>query len=185
MGDLGRIEPAGYPPLYTKIVDYAVSSQVRGFFIALAIIFTLMLVWLRSLRLALISLVPNAFPVLVMMGVMGALGIDLDIATATVAAIVIGVSIDDTVHFLLHWREAERAGKSWDESVDYCFRHAGLPAVITTLLLVVGYPVLMLADVGSVVSFGLLTTVAAAAALFADLVVLPLLLRLVPGRIDR
>ena len=53
------------------------------------------------------------------------------------------------------------------------------------LLLVVGYPVLMLADVGSVVSFGLLTTVAAAAALFADLVVLPLLLRLVPGRIDR
>ena len=182
MGDLGSIEPAGYPPLYTKIVDYAVSSQVRGFFLALAIIFGLMLLWLRSLRLALISLVPNAFPVLVMMGVMGALKIDLDIATATVAAIVVGVSIDDTVHFLLHWREAESEGKSWEESVAHCFQHAGLPATITTFLLMLGYPVLMLADVGSVVSFGLLTTVAAAAALFADLIVLPLLLRLAPRK---
>jgi predicted RND superfamily exporter protein len=185
MGDLGTIEAAGYPPLYTKIVDYAVSSQVRGFFLALGIIFCLMLLWLRSPRLALISLVPNAFPVLVMMGVMGALGIDLDIATATVAAIVVGVSIDDTVHFLLHWREAEVAGKTWEESVDYCFEHAGIPAVITTLLLVVGYPVLMLADVGSVVSFGLLTSVAAAAALFGDLILLPLLLRLLPGKMSR
>ena len=77
------------------------------------------------------------------------------------------------------------AGKTWEESVDYCFEHAGIPAVITTLLLVVGYPVLMLADVGSVVSFGLLTSVAAAAALFGDLILLPLLLRLLPGKMSR
>jgi predicted RND superfamily exporter protein len=185
MGDLGTIEPAGYPPLYTQIVDYAVSSQIRGFFLALVIIFALMLLWLRSFRLALISLAPNVFPVLVMMGTMGVLKIDLDIATATVAAIVIGVSIDDTVHFLLHWRDAERAGLSWEESVTKVFRLAGIPAVITTLLLVVGYPVLMLAEVGSVVSFGLLTSVAATAAIFGDLILLPLLLRLVPGKITQ
>ncbi len=177
IGEHGTIVPAGYPPLYSKIVDYAMSSQIRGFFGALVIIFTLMLLWLRSLRLALLSLVPNVFPVLVMMGVMGALEIHLDIATATVAAIVIGVSIDDTVHFLLHWRHAERQGMSWEDAVAYTHRHAGVPAVVTTLLLVIGYPVLMLADVKTVVAFGLLTTVAAAAALYADLVVLPLLLR--------
>ncbi len=182
IGDHGSIEPAGYPPLYAKIVDYAMSSQIRGFFGALAIIFGLMLVWLRSPRLALIALVPNAFPVLVMMGVMGAAGIHLDIATATVAAIVIGVSIDDSVHFLLHWRRAELDGARWEEAVAITYRHAGLPAVLTTVLLVLGYPVLMLAEVKTVVSFGLLTTVAAAAALYADLVVLPLLLRAWPSR---
>ena len=177
LAGLGRLEAAGYPPLYTKIVDYAMSSQIRGFFTALAIIFVLMLLWLRSLRLALLSLVPNVFPVVVMLAVMGALGIHLDIATATVAAIVVGVSIDDTVHFLLQWRRAETEGLDWEASVERTFENAGIPAVITTLLLMVGYPILMLADVKTVVSFGLLTSVAAAAALFGDLVILPLLLK--------
>lgn len=174
---VGRIEAAGYPPLYTQIVDYAMTSQIRGFFWALGIIFVLMLVWLRSLRLALISLVPNVFPVLVMLAVMGALGIHLDIATATVAAIVIGVSIDDTVHFLLQWRLAELEGLDWEGCLERTFEHAGVPAVITTGLLLVGYPLLMLADVKTVVAFGLLTSVAAAAALLGDLVILPLLLK--------
>ena len=182
MGAHGRIEAAGYPPLYSKIVDYAMTSQIRGFFYALAIIFTLMLAWLRSPRLALLSLVPNVFPVVVMIGVMGALGIHLDIATATVAAIVIGVSIDDTVHFLLHWREAEQRGASWEEAVEHTHTHAGVPAVVTTVLLVIGYPVLLLAEVKTVIAFGLLTTVAASAALYGDLVILPLLLRAWPGK---
>lgn len=182
IGELGTITAAGYPPLYSKIVDYAMSSQIRGFFGALIIIFVLMLAWLRSLRLALLSLVPNVFPVVVMMGVMGAMGIHLDIATATVAAIVIGVSIDDTVHFLLHWREAERDGLDWEAAVAHTHRHAGIPAVVTTLLLVIGYPVLMLADVKTVFAFGLLTSVAAVAALYADLILLPLLLRWFPRR---
>ncbi len=183
-GAAGTIEPAGYPPLYARIVDYATSSQIRSFWIALGIIFTLMLVWLRSPRLALVSLVPNVFPVLVMLGVMGALEIRLDIATATVAAIVIGVSIDDTVHFLLHWRQAERDGQTWEEALSSTFAGAGAPAFLTTLLLVVGYPVMMLADVETVVAFGLLTTVAAAAALFGDLVLLPLLLRVAHRRVE-
>jgi predicted RND superfamily exporter protein len=174
---VGRLEAAGYPPLYTEIVDYAMTSQIRGFFGALALIFLLMLVWLRSLRLALVSLLPNVFPVLVMLAVMGSLGIHLDIATATVAAIVVGVSIDDTVHFLRRWRLAELEGMDWDGALEQTFEHSGVPAVITTLLLLVGYPVLMLAEVKTVVAFGLLTSIAAAAALFGDLVLLPLLLK--------
>ena len=177
LGALGSLRAAGYPPLYTRIVDYAMTSQIRGFFLALGIIFALMLLWLRSVRLAVVSLVPNVFPVIVMLGVMGVLGIRLDIATATVAAIVVGVSIDDTVHFLLQWRLAELEGLNWEDCITRTFEHAGIPAVTTTLLLVVGYPVLMLADVKTVVAFGLLTSVAAAAALLADLVLLPLLLR--------
>jgi hypothetical protein len=177
-----EIIPAGYPPLYVKIIQYVTESQVRSFFWALAIVFVIMLVMLRSLRLALISLPPNLFPVVLMLGAMGWTGIRLDIATATVAAIVLGMAIDDTVHYLHHWREAELQGKSWDEAYPYVLRNAGLPAVVTATLLIIGFPVLMLAQVKTLFYFGALTTFAAATAILGDLFMLPLLLKMWPAR---
>jgi hypothetical protein len=117
------------------------------------------------------------FPVLVMFAVMGFAGIDLDIATVSIAAIVIGVSIDDTVHFLWAWREAERQGVDWENALVYAYDHAGRAAIITTILLVAGFAVLMLGSGATVFYFGLLTSVAAIAALLGDLVLLPLLLK--------
>jgi predicted RND superfamily exporter protein len=177
MVNLGHIEASGYLPLYTKIIDYVMTSQIRSFVLALGIIFLVLLLGLRSLRLALISLPANLFPVLVMFAVMGYADIDLDIATASIAAIVIGVSVDDTVHFLWAWREAERRGMGWQEALDYSYDHAGRAAVITSILLVSGYAVLMAGSGTTVFYFGLLTTIAAAAALVGDLLLLPLLLK--------
>ncbi len=181
MAGVATIEAAGYPPLYTTIIEYVMTSKVRSFFLALGIIFLMLLIGLRSFRLALISLPANVFPVLVMLGVMGWLGIDLDVGTATVAAVVIGISIDDSVHFLYHWKQAEGRGLVWGDCVAYAFRHAGMAALVTTVILVGGFPILMLASVKTVFYFGLLTTIAAAAALVADLFILPLLLRRWPG----
>jgi predicted RND superfamily exporter protein len=177
MGDLGSIEASGYLPLYTRIIDYVMTSQIRSFWLALGLIFVIMLIGLRSIRLALISILPNLFPVLVMFAVMGYAGIDLDIATASIAAIVIGVSIDDTVHFLWAWREAERQGMGWDDALVYAYDRAGCAAIITTILLVAGFAVLMAGSGSTVFYFGLLTSVAALAALLGDLVLLPLLLK--------
>jgi uncharacterized protein len=177
-GEHATLKPAGYVPLYVKIIDYVMEAQTQSFMLALSLIFCVMLVWLRSLRLALISLIPNLFPVLVVFGVMGALGIDLDIATATIAAIVLGVSIDDPVHFFFYWRRCEKDGLEWEKALESTYRHAGSAAVLTTLILVVGYPVLMLGSVKTVVYFGLLVTIASIAALFADLIILPALLRI-------
>ena len=182
-GDTARVYAGGYTPLYVKIVDYIMASQIRAFFIALGLIFLLMLLWLRSLRFALISLVANVLPVGMMLSAMVALGLTLDVASATIAAIVLGVSIDDTIHFLYHWRQAEQEGMSWDEALDHTYAHAGVAAVITTALLVVGFPVLMFAEVKTVFYFGLLTTIAAIAALLADLFVLPLLLKAWPHKV--
>ena len=174
---VGVIEPAGYPALYVEIIDYVMVSMVRGFLIALALIFFLLLIGLRSFRLALIGVPANVFPVLVMLGVMGFLGVDLDVGTAMVGAIVIGIAIDDSVHFLHHWKSAEAQGLDWESCVAYAFRHAGKAALVTTTILVGGFPVLMLSGMQSVFYMGLLTTIAAAAALLADLFFLPILLR--------
>ena len=85
------------------------------------------------------------------------------------------------MHFLHHWREAERQNLSWEDAVRHTFSRAGEPATITTLLLVVGFPVLMLAGAKTVASFGLLTTIAAASALLADLLILPAVLKYFPA----
>ena len=180
--EIGTFEAAGYPPLYTRIIDYVMTSKIRGFFLALLIIFLLLLIGLRSFRLALISLPANVFPVVVMLGAMGFFGITLDIATAMVGAIVIGIAIDDSVHFLYHWKRAEEEGLDWDGALAHTYRHAGMAALITTIILVGGFPVLMLASVKTVVYVGLLTTIAAFAALLADLVLLPAMLRAWPAR---
>lgn len=177
MGDLGSIEASGYLPLYTRIIDHVMTSQIRSFALALGIIFLVLLVGLRSIRLAAIGILANLFPVMVMFAVMGFADIDLDIATAGIAAIVIGVAVDDTVHFLWAWREAEGRGMDWEEALDYSYDRAGRPAVITSILLVAGYAVLMAGAGATVFYFGLLTTVAAVAALLGDLVLLPLLLK--------
>ena len=172
------IEPVGYPPLYVGIIDQVMGTLSQGFLLAIALIFGALLVWLRSARLALASALPNLFPLLAMFGTMGWFGIDLDIATAAVAAIVLGVAVDDTIHFLHAWRHAEAEGLGWEESLRRTFDGAGHAAAVTSLLLLIGFPVLMLSEVTSVFAFGLLTSVAAAAALLGDLVLLPLLLKL-------
>ena len=112
-----------------------------------------------------------------MFGIMGILKINLDIATATIAAIVMGVSIDDTIHFLYYWSDAEKSGKSFNECLKYTFSSCGRAAITTSILLVLGYSVMIFAEVKSVQSFGSLTAMAAFFALIGDLLLLPILLR--------
>lgn len=174
---LARVESSGYVPLYVKIVDFILRSQIESFMLAICLIFIIMLVWFRSLSLAVISLVPNLFPVAVVLGTMGFLRIHLDTATAIIAAIVVGISIDDTVHFFHYWIKGESQGLSWEKNLQQTYHHAGIPACITTLILLAGYPVLMLAETASIANFGILVTIAAAVALVSDLILLPTILR--------
>ena len=176
-GDDYVVSLTGYLPLYIKIVSYAVESQITSFSIAMIGIFFLMVIWLKSLRLALVSLIPNLFPVLGIFATMWFFGLDIDITTATIAAIVIGVAVDDTVHFLYRWRQGEMMGLSWEETLDYTFKHAGKAALITSLILLVSYPVLLLGQVKTIQYFGLLMSIAAGLALIADLLLLPSLLK--------
>ena len=176
--ELANVKPSGYVPLYVKIIEYILSSQIKSLFIAIGTIFLLMFIWLKSFRLALIGIIPNIFPIIIMFGLMGHFGIHLDIATATIAAIIMGVSIDDTIHFLYYWAKAEKDGRSYVDCLDFTFHSCGRAAITTSVLLFLGYSVMMFADVKSVVSFGGLTSVSAILAIVGDLLLLPLLLKL-------
>ena len=95
-----ELNAAGYSPLYTRIVDELVWSQMRGFSAAIAIIVLLLGVAMRSWRRILLALPANAVPVGLTLGVMGLTGIPLDVASATIATVILGLVVDDTVHIL-------------------------------------------------------------------------------------
>ncbi len=101
---------AGYLPLYVRSIDYVVESTLWGLGLALVIVFLVMGIALRSVGLLAAAVPVNLFPVVLVFGVLGWGGIPLDIAVATIGAIVIGIAVDDTIHFLWAYRGARATG---------------------------------------------------------------------------
>ena len=178
------VQASGYLPLYVRMMDHIVRSQLSSFGLAFLIIFALVGLLFRSLRLAALAIPANLLPVLLTLGLMGLLGIRLDVATVTIAAIVLGLVVDDTVQFLYRYSRERAQTDSEAEAVHRAIRIVGRPMAITTVVLSLGFCVLGLAAVKSVAWFGLLLAFALVTALASDLLVIPALL-VVLGEEDR
>lgn len=179
-----QVEAAGYLPLYVTMMDYIVDSQVSSFAVAFVVVFVLIGLLFRSARIATLSLLPNLLPLFAMLGLMGWAGIRLDVATVTITAIVLGIAVDDTIHYLFRYR-AELAAANGDHAAAAVAtaRGAGPAIVATTVVLCAGFLVLAFASVKSIAYFGLLSAFALGIALVGDLVVLPALMALVRPRL--
>ncbi|HEX8671655.1 MAG TPA: MMPL family transporter, partial [Longimicrobium sp.] len=105
-------------------------------------------------------------------------GIPLDIATATIGAIVLGISVDDTIHFLFRYRETRAEGASREEAVGSTYRETGRAVVYASLVLALGFAVLATSASRSIASFGIVASVSIVGAALADLFLLPALLLL-------
>jgi len=167
------LKPAGYSPLYVRIVDEVVKTQVWGFATAIALIVLILGIALRSWKRMLLALPTNVLPPLLTLGLMGLAGIPLDVATATIATVILGLVVDDTIH-LLRPSGANRIGESLRCAAD----RSGETLVMTTLALAAGFLVLWLAEIRSISWFGLLAGFAVTVALVTDLMLLPALARL-------
>lgn len=164
------LRPAGYSPLYTRIVDELVWSQVRGFSAAMVLIVLLLGLAMRSWRRIFLALPANAVPVVLTLGLMGLTGIPLDVASATIATVILGLVVDDTVHIL-----KPDGDKGINESMKVAANTAGGTLMMTTIVLALGFGVLGLAEIRSVAWFGTLTSFAMIAAILTDLLLLPAL----------
>jgi len=167
------VKPAGYAPLYTRIIDEIVNSQIRGFSAAIVMIVILLGIGMRSWRRVLLALPANAIPVGLTMGLMGLTGIPLDVASATIASVILGLVVDDTVHML---RPTD--GADFGESLKLAAGSAGGTLLMTTIILACGFLVLGLAEIRSIAWFGVLTSFAVVVAILTDLLLLPALVRL-------
>jgi predicted RND superfamily exporter protein len=172
--------------MFAHISERNIQSMLGGTFIALALISGLLLIALRSLRIGLISLVPNLIPAAMALGVWGYLVGQVGLSIAVVGSLSLGIVVDDTVHFLSKYLRARRElGVSAEEGVRYAFASVGRALFTTTVILTAGFATLALSGFKLNADTGMLTAIAIAMALVADFFLLPGLLILFDRRKDR
>jgi predicted RND superfamily exporter protein len=176
-------EVTGYFVVLASLIDSMVRDQWTTFAVAAVAITVMMLVALRDLRLALIALIPNALPILAVMGLMGWFGLKINMGAAMIAAVSLGLSVDSSIHYLTSFQRARRAGNSVHDALTDVEQTVGRAMVFSTLALIVGFLVLLTSSFIPTVWFGGLVSLAMLGGLAGNLVVLPVLLKLlIPDR---
>lgn len=169
-------EIAGYSRLFADMEDLLVKGQVYSLWGALILIFLLMLFLWRSLGGALLCMIPNMSPILLIFIVMGLFGLWLDMATAMVASIAVGIAVDDTIHVYHGYIKRMNAGARPVQALARTLSQAGRAVVTTTIILSAQFMILVLSLFQPTTHFGLLTSVGLWAALVFDLLLLPAML---------
>lgn len=173
-----RVGVTGSLAIMMRVADFLSWSQIQSFALVLVVITVILLAVFGSLRTGLIALVPNVFPVLVTFGAMGLLGLPLDADTLIIAPVIIGIAVDDTIHFITHFRSLYLESGSVVDSVTASIKEVGQAITFTSLILILGFLILIPSNHQGIANFGLLTALAFLAALLADLLLLPSLLLL-------
>jgi len=181
--------PAGVDILVTgsssmgkRALGLIIGDILRSLLGATVVIFVLMALLFRSLRIGLLSMIPNLIPLAITVGVMGYAGITLRTSTVIIFSISLGLAVDDTIHFLVRFRRERAAGVPLEDAVVETMRGAGRPIVYTSFLLIGGFWILILSSFNAIRDVGILGGVTLISALLADLVVLPALLAALPGK---
>jgi predicted RND superfamily exporter protein len=163
--------------MFSHIGQRNIRSMLWGTSIALILISGILIFALRSLKLGLISLIPNLAPAAIAFGIWGVLVGEIGLSLSVVAGMTIGIVVDDTVHFLSKYLRAQREqGMRAEDAVRYAFSTVGIALGVTTAVLVAGFLVLALSAFELNSGMGLLTAITIAIALFIDYLLLPPLL---------
>ncbi|MFO8005758.1 efflux RND transporter permease subunit [Thioalkalivibrio sp.] len=167
---------AGMARLFADQERLLIEGQLHSLYAVAAMITLLMLLMWRSIPLTVLSMIPNLAPVAMIFALMGLLGIWLDMATAMIASVAIGIAVDDTIHILHNYRERRGSGSPVAWALARSFRRSGRAITATTLVLVAQFLLLAVSDFQPTAAFGWLTAFGLIAALLFDLLVLPALL---------
>lgn len=179
LGESVDVSVTGMVPLFQRTLNAAMNSMALSYVIAFILIAMMMIILMGSFKIGLISMVPNILPVIMSIGFMSMVDMPLDLFTMLVGAIVIGLSVDDTVHFFHNFAKYHHKGHTVKESVEYTMIGTGRALVATTIVLSLGFYVYMFASLSNLVNFGILAGGAITIALFSNILLGPALLTLV------
>lgn len=171
------VKVTGKSMLLDKNSEYIRKSLLEGLFYGLIIIGIIMVMVFRDFKMFLISLVPNLLPMLFAGSILGFLGIPLEAGLSVIFAIVFGIAVDDTIHFLGKYKLGITQGLSKEAALEKTFAQTGRALVITTLILFFGFMVMLFSIHQPSITIGIIISVTLAAALVIDLLLLPVLLR--------
>ena len=176
------VEMTGQAVLASRMQSHLLDSQLRSFSVALAVVSLIMIVLLRSVVLGLVAMVPNLLPIAIGLGAMTILDIPLNPATVTIAAVALGIVVDDTVHLMTAFEAHLRNAGGIGAAVRAMLLEVGQPVMVTSVLLASGFATLILGGFLPTRQVGGLIALIAVAALVADLIFLPAILRSLPAR---
>lgn len=171
-----RVYESGVMPLFNTVSRRLVETLVRSLYVAMPVIFIITGLAFRSVRVGLLTILPNLIPITVGMGLLGITGISLRFATIVAFPLAFGLAIDDTIHFLVRYRSELERGNDEAAAVRKTLATAGRAMVLTTVFLIAGYSVMFASNFVGLIHMALIISVILGAALFGDLLVLPALL---------
>ena len=174
--EVSVVTPTGVVHVFNLISYRDVRSMMSGTLIAIVLISGLIMLTLRSLRIGVISLLPNLIPAAMAFGLWGYGVGAVTLAIAVVIAATLGIVVDDTVHFLSKYQKARREGQSPEDAVRYTFKTVGMALLVTTMSLVAGLSILAQSGFAVNGDMAKLTAITIALALAADFLLLPSLL---------
>ncbi|MBN2781919.1 MAG: MMPL family transporter, partial [Campylobacterales bacterium] len=179
-----NIRLANMMVMYNNMLQSLFDSQIKTLSIVVLILFVMFLLLFKSLKVALIATTANIIPVGVIFGLMGWSGIPLDMMTITIAAISLGIAVDDTIHYLHRFKVEIEKDNDYLKVMDKTHTSIGNAMFYTTLIIMLGFSVLTLSNFYPTIYFGFLTMVAMFMAIVADLLLLPrLILWLKPWKV--
>jgi predicted RND superfamily exporter protein len=165
--------------IYNNMLQSLFTSQITTLSLVLIILFAMFLMLFRSVKLTLIALVVNIIPIGIIFGFMGWLHIPLDIMTITIAAIAMGIGVDDTIHYIHRFKVEFAKDPRYKRDMKRTNRSIGHAMYYTSLTVIIGFSILVLSNLIPTIYFGLLTMLVMAAALISNLILLPKLLLLI------
>jgi uncharacterized protein len=165
--------------LYNNMLESLFKSQILTLGAVFGIITLMFLVLFRSIKLALIGMVPNLLGAFFVLGFMGWSGIPLDMMTITIAAISIGISVDDTIHYIHRFKVEYKRTGSYTKAMYECHDTIARAMYFTSITIMAGFSILVLSNFMPSIYFGVFTSMAMLVALIANLTLLPVLLLLI------
>ena len=166
----------GQTALYASMQKSITNTLIISLLLTILIISFMILVIFKKLKILWILLLPNILPIVLVLGTIGWLNITIDMGVAITGAIVIGIAVDDTIHFLVKYFNLKKEGLAMSNTLNEVLLFAGKPILFTTIVLSLSFSVLIFSNFEPNQKFGMVTSIALIVALLADLLLLPALL---------
>lgn len=171
-----EFQVSGMMVLYNNMLQSLFTSQVETLGVVMLGIALMLLVLFRSLSLAVIGILPNILAAGIILGLMGIMDIPLDMMTITIAAITIGIAVDNSIHYIYRFREECPGKPDYVSTLYYCHANIGRAVFYTAITIIIGFSILVMSNFIPTIYFGLLTALAMFIALLAALTLLPKLI---------
>jgi len=181
-GNRATTYSTGLMALLARAISAAIYSMAKSYGIALVVITLMMIFMTGSLKIGLISMIPNLLPIIITMGLMGWMDIPLDLNSLMIGSIALGVVVDDTVHFMYNFQKYYDRHQDPAYAIRKTLTGTGRALLITSLVLCTGFLILMTASLNHLVRFGLFTGITIMIALCADFFLAPALMVAIKGR---